>query len=125
MVMLWAAVPVLIPATISALYFAARAYSRRRRYGGHLVPLALHGAALALTGVMIGLVASSGKPRPAPLVPQRQATPPSARDQDLAGYAWAADNLISRESDCTSGTEGFIAGCQRYARQHTGGPPSQ
>ena len=85
-----------------------------------MATIILHAVPIVMLLGLVALVALPARART--VAPTTVVVTPSNADQELAGYVWAADTAISAERDCIKGSASFIAGCKRYARQHTAAP---
>lgn len=110
---------VVVPGLAATLWLLWRARQRRLASGGQLQQLMMLGSTLALTIVLVIQVAlSDRKISRTPAVTTGPALDSAAqrRNDEVAGYAWASDGGLTRESECTTGNPAFRAGCRKFAR---------
>ena len=123
MVMLVLASRVVIPGTLIALVRGVRAVSRWRQCDGSIRTALSHGGVLALTALMLLLLALPERPRDPQTAAARSNTGAGsdrAPNPDVAGYIWAVDNGVASEAECRGETPEFVAGCRRALREHPG-----
>jgi hypothetical protein len=109
---------VVLPGLAATLWLLASALDRRRRDGGQSASLAMLGGTLALSALLVVQVALSdrkiARATPVPAEPVLDAAA-RRRNDEVAGYSWASDNGIMRESDCARGNADFRNGCRKFA----------
>ncbi len=121
--MLFLASRVVIPGTLIALVRGSRAFNRWRHGVGSIGTALSHGAVLALTALVLLLLALPARPRDPQTAAARSnigAGSDRAPSPDVAGYVWAIDNGVGSEAECRGDTPEFVAGCRRAIREHPG-----
>ncbi|MFO1321094.1 MAG: hypothetical protein U1F52_15890 [Burkholderiales bacterium] len=116
--LLLAALFVIVPGTVAALYRLVRAIRLQRDEGDAQAAIAVS-AAVALLPVVVWIrLVQADSPSSATSAPATN-TP---QDDTVAGYAWASDNGIEDPAARSTGTPAFHEGCRRYVVRATGRP---
>lgn len=108
-----------LPGIAASVWLFVVHWRRRQVRGGQRDPLVVAGASLALTVLVFSqfLLVDHKIVNAKPTLQEPVLTPEAMRKNDeVAGYSWAADTGLRDEGACAKGSAGFQAGCLRFVR---------